>query len=118
MRTIAQPVILLGPLVIFSLFAYAFDTVLFPNELLNQLGWVWAIFSALCRFISHPVVVRNADSPGGLPHPDAAGSRGRRTDVFAVPSGTLPAEAAISGEESHDASVRLKLLAAKGFAAR
>jgi hypothetical protein len=32
MRTIAQPVILLGPLVILSLFAYAFDTVPFPNE--------------------------------------------------------------------------------------
>ena len=31
MRTTAQPVILLGPLVIFSLFAYAFDTVPFPE---------------------------------------------------------------------------------------
>src|SRR4029434_2749880 len=47
MRTIAQPVILLGPLVIVSLFAYAFDTVPFPNELLNQLGWIWAIFGLL-----------------------------------------------------------------------
>ena len=39
--------ILLGPLVIFSLFAYAFDTVPFPNDLLNQLGWIWAIFGLL-----------------------------------------------------------------------
>jgi hypothetical protein len=36
--------ILLGPLVIFSLFAYAFDKVPFPNDLLNQLEWIWAIF--------------------------------------------------------------------------
>jgi hypothetical protein len=77
-----QPVILLGPLVIFSLFAYAFDTAPFPNELLNQLGWIWAIRSA-CRSISHPVVVRSADSSGGLPH-QMRRARRRRTDVFAV----------------------------------
>ena len=39
--------ILLGPRVIFSLFAYAFDTVPFPNDLLNQFGWIWAIFGLL-----------------------------------------------------------------------
>ena len=32
---------------IISLFAYAFDTVPHPKALLDQLGWIWAIFGLL-----------------------------------------------------------------------
>ena len=47
MRATQVPRILLGPLVILSLFAYAFDVVPYPNALLDQLGWVWAMFGLL-----------------------------------------------------------------------
>ncbi len=113
MRTIAQPVILLGPLVIFSLFAYAFDTVPFPNELLNQLGWVWAIFGLL--YVATFLTQWLFGTPTAL---EVFRTQMRRALAAAeltclrLAFGHASAEAAISGEESHDASVRLKLLAA------
>ncbi len=47
MRILPEPRIILGPLVILSLFTYNFDTVPYPNKLLDQLGWLWAIFGLL-----------------------------------------------------------------------
>ena len=113
MRTIAQPVILLGPLVIFSLFAYAFDTVPFPNELLNQLGWIWAIFGLL--YVATFLTQWLFGAPTAL---EVFRTQMRRALAAAeltclrLAFGHAPAEAAISSEESHDASARLKLLGA------
>ena len=113
MRTTAQPMILLGPLVIFSLFAYAFDTVPFPNDLLNQLGWIWAIFGLL--YVATFLTQWLFGAPTGL---EVFRIQMRRA-LFAaeltclrLAFGHAPAEAAISSEESHDASARLKLLGA------
>lgn len=47
MRILAEPRVILGALVVLALFASNFDTVPFPNKLLSQLGWVWAIFGLL-----------------------------------------------------------------------
>ena len=113
MRTTAQPVILLGPLVIFSLFAYAFDTVPFPNELLNQLGWIWAIFGLL--YVATFLTQWLFGAPTAL---EVFRTQMRRALAAAeltclrLAFGHAPAEAAISSEESHDASARLKLLGA------
>ena len=113
MRTIAQPVILLGPLVIFSLFAYAFDTVPFPNDLLNQLGWIWAIFGLL--YVATFLTQWLFGAPTAL---EVFRTQMRRALAAAeltclrLAFGHAPAEAAISSEESHDASARLKLLGA------
>jgi multidrug resistance protein MdtO len=113
MRTTAQPVILLGPLVIFSLFAYAFDTVPFPNDLLNQLGWIWAIFGLL--YVSTFLTQWLFGAPTAL---EVFRAQMRRALAAAeltclrLAFGHAPAEAAISSEESHDASARLKLLGA------
>ncbi len=113
MRTTAQPMILLGPLVIFSLFAYAFDTVPFPNDLLNQLGWIWAIFGLL--YVATFLTQWLFGAPTGL---ELFRIQMRRALAAAeltclrLALGHAPAEAAISSEESHDASARLKLLGA------
>ena len=113
MRTTAQPVILLGPLVIFSLFAYAFDTVPFPNDLLNQLGWIWAIFGLL--YVATFLTQWLFGAPTAL---EVFRTQMRRALAAAeltclrLAFGHAPAEAAISSEESHDASARLKLLGA------
>jgi multidrug resistance protein MdtO len=113
MRTIAQPVILLGPLVIVSLFAYAFDTVPFPNELLNQLGWIWAIFGLL--YVATFLTQWLFGAPTAL---EVFRTQMRRALAAAeltclrLAFGHAPAEAAISSQESHDASARLKLLGA------
>ena len=109
MRTTAQPMILLGPLVIFSLFAYAFDTVPFPNDLLNQLGWIWAIFGLLygATFLTQWLF----GAPTGL---ELFRIQMRRALAAAeltclrLAFGHAPAEPALSNEESHDASARLK----------
>ncbi len=47
MRILSEPRIILGALVVIALFAPNFDTVPYPNELLSQLGWIWAIFGLL-----------------------------------------------------------------------
>jgi multidrug resistance protein MdtO len=113
MRTTAQPVILLGPLVIFSLFTYAFDTVPFPNDLLNQLGWIWAIFGLL--YVATFLTQWLFGAPTAL---EVFRTQMRRALAAAeltclrLAFGHAPAEAAISSEESHDASARLKLLGA------
>jgi multidrug resistance protein MdtO len=113
MRTTAQPMILLGPLVIFSLFAYAFDTVPFPNELLNQLGWIWAIFGLL--YVTTFLTQWLFGAPTAL---ELFRTQMRRALAAAeltclrLAFGHAPAEAAISSEESHDARARLKLLGA------
>ena len=113
MRTTAQPMILLGPLVIFSLFAYAFDTVPFPNDLLNQLGWIWAIFGLL--YVATFLTQWLFGAPTAL---EVFRTQMRRALAAAeltclrLAFGHAPAEAAISSEESHDASARLKLLGA------
>ncbi len=105
--------ILLGPLVIFSLFAYAFDTVPFPNDLLNQLGWIWAIFGLL--YVATFLTQWLFGAPTAL---EVFRTQMRRALAAAeltclrLAFGHAPAEAAISSEESHDASVRLKLLGA------
>ena len=105
--------ILLGPLVIFSLFAYAFDTVPFPNELLNQLGWIWAIFGLL--YVATFLTQWLFGAPTAL---EVFRTQMRRALAAAeltclrLAFGHAPAEAAISSEESHDASARLKLLGA------
>ena len=113
MRTTPQPMILLGPLVIFSLFAYAFDTVPFPNALLDQVGWIWAIFGLLyaATFLTQWLF----GAPTAL---EVFRTQMRRALAAAeltclrLAFGHAPAEAAISSEESHDASARLKLLGA------
>jgi multidrug resistance protein MdtO len=113
MRTTAQPVILLGPLVIFSLFAYAFDTVPFPNDLLNQLGWIWAIFGLL--YVATFLTQWLFGAPTGL---ELFRIQMRRALAAAeltcsrLAFGHAPAEPALSNEESHDAGARLKLLGA------
>ena len=113
MRTTPQPMILLGPLVIFSLFAYAFDTVPFPNDLLNQVGWIWAIFGLL--YVATFLTQWLFGAPTAL---ELFRTQMRRALAAAeltclrLAFGHAPAEAAISSEESHDASARLKLLGA------
>ena len=113
MRTTPQPMILLGPLVIFSLFAYAFDTVPFPNALLNQVGWIWAIFGLL--YVATFLTQWLFGAPTAL---EVFRTQMRRALATAeltclrLAFGHAPAEAAISSEESHDASARLKLLGA------
>src|SRR4029434_7879328 len=108
MRTIAQPVILLGPLVIVSLFAYAFDTVPFPNELLDQLGWVWAIFGLL--YVSTLLTQWLFGTPTAV---EVFRAQMRRALAAAeltclrLAFGHAPAEAAIFSEECHCASARL-----------
>ena len=47
MRILAEPRIILGALVMLALFASSFDTVPYPNGLLDQLGWIWAIFGLI-----------------------------------------------------------------------
>lgn len=47
MRILPEPRIVLGALVVLALFSGDFDTVPDPNYLLDQLGWVWAIFGLL-----------------------------------------------------------------------
>ena len=111
MRTTPQPMILLGPLVIFSLFAYAFDTVPFPNALLDQVGWIWAIFGLL--YVATFLTQWLFGAPTAL---EVFRTQMRRALAAAeltclrLAFGHAPAEAAISSEESHDASARLKLL--------
>ena len=101
--------ILLGPLVIFSLFAYAFDTVPFPKiSLLNQLGWIWAIFGLLYVATFDPSGCSERRQLWRLLIRDAAGFRRRRSDVFAVGFRARSCQAAISSEESHDASARVE----------
>jgi multidrug resistance protein MdtO len=113
MRTTAQPMILLGPLVIFSLFAYAFDTVPFPNDLLNQLGWIWAIFGLL--YVATFLTQWLFGAPTAL---EVFRTQMRRALAAAeltclrMAFGRTPAEIFISSEEGHDASARLKLLGA------
>ena len=113
MRTTPQPMILLGPLVIFSLFAYAFDTVPFPNALLDQVGWIWAIFGLL--YVATFLTQWLFGAPTAL---EVFRTQMRRALAAAeltclrLAFGHAPAEAAISSEESHDASARLKLLGA------
>lgn len=43
MHVLIEPRIILGPLVIISLFTFAFDQHPFPNRILSELGWLWAI---------------------------------------------------------------------------
>jgi len=43
MHVLVEPRIILGPLVIVSLFSFAFDQHPFPNRILSELGWLWAI---------------------------------------------------------------------------
>jgi multidrug resistance protein MdtO len=113
MGTTAQPVILLGPLVIFSLFAYAFDTVPYPNELLNQLGWIWAIFGLL--YVATFLTQWLLGAPTAL---QLFRTQMRRALAAAeltclrLAFGRAATEISISSEESHEASARLKLLGA------
>ena len=43
MRVCAEPRVVLGPLVVVALFAFAFDKAPDPNAVVSQIGWLWAI---------------------------------------------------------------------------
>ena len=113
MRATATPRLLLGPLVIFSLFAHAFDIVPFPNVLLDQVGWIWAIFGLL--FVATFLTQWLFRAPTAL---ELFRSQMRRALAAAeltclrMAFGRVHTETAISAEERSDATVRLKLLGA------
>ncbi len=113
MRAAAVARILLGPLVILSLFAYAFDTVPLPNALLDQLGWIWGIFGLL--FVATFLTQWLLRAPTAL---ELFRRQMRQALVAAEQTclrmafGRSTSEPIFSSEEHHDAAVRLKLLGA------
>ena len=47
MRVCAEPRVVLGPLVVVALFAFAFDKAPDPNAVVSQIGWLWAILGLI-----------------------------------------------------------------------
>jgi len=47
MRVSIEPRVVLGPLVVVALFAYAFDEAPDPNRVVSLLGWLWAILGLI-----------------------------------------------------------------------
>lgn len=47
MRICAEPRVVLGPLVVVALFAFAFDKAPDPNAVVSQIGWLWAILGLI-----------------------------------------------------------------------
>jgi len=47
MRVSVEPRVVLGPLVVIALFAFAFDKAPDPNAVVSQVGWLWAILGLI-----------------------------------------------------------------------
>jgi multidrug resistance protein MdtO len=47
MHVLAEPRLILGPLVVMSLLSFLFDEYPFPNRIISEMGWLWALLG-LC----------------------------------------------------------------------
>lgn len=54
MHILAEPRLIVGPLCIVAIVSYAFDEYPYPNLILDQLGWIWALVGVCvaCTFLS------------------------------------------------------------------
>ena len=91
---------------LFSLFDLRlwFGTVRFPNDLFDQLGWVWAMFGLL--FVATFLTQWLFGAPTALEvfRAQMRRARGRGTTCLRMAFGRVPADIGFSGEEHPDAT--------------